>query len=177
VSADEGGGLSPPSPGQGGADGEYQNGIPKRLESGHRPARPVSRGPPAEVPRGQAGPRGPAIHLCPAAEGRREQIAATWRLSGGAGSGRKGDPRAVCGRAAGPNVSLGPLPPAHYNPMAGHMGYDKTLDRIMAWVAGPAGRGAKEAWCAFPATTTGSSGKRSVAGVKALTPATPLEGS
>ncbi|XP_069027698.1 uncharacterized protein [Embiotoca jacksoni] len=37
---------------------------------------------------------------------------------------------------------------AHYNQMAGHMGYDKTLDRIMARFYWPGSRGDARRWCA-----------------------------
>jgi len=37
---------------------------------------------------------------------------------------------------------------AHYNLMAGHMGYDKTLDRVMARFFWPGIRGDVRRWCA-----------------------------
>ena len=38
---------------------------------------------------------------------------------------------------------------AHFNPMAGHLGYDKTLNRIMARFYWPGIRGEVRCWCAF----------------------------
>lgn len=37
----------------------------------------------------------------------------------------------------------------HYNPMAGHMGYDKTLEQIMAWFYWPVILADVRQWCAF----------------------------
>ena len=38
---------------------------------------------------------------------------------------------------------------AHYNPMAGHLGYDKTLNQIMARFYWPGIRAEVRQWCAF----------------------------